>query len=243
MSDAVVTSPRVERLSDCMRDGFCMQMLIRNGHRVADADELRRRVRAFLKDFEQRAAAAGADPQDVHLAQHAYCALLDETVLARLAALRATWERCPLQLELFGDHLAGETFFEHLEQARQRGRPKLQLLEVFHLCLLLGFQGRYLLEGPEKLDHLTARVGDEIARLQGEPAGFAPRWRAPDRIQHRLRAAMPLWGVASFAAAAALLAYGCMWSSLAWKTNAETTGMNTLVQPATRAPRISITLP
>ena len=52
---------------------------------------------------------------------------------------------------LFGDQLAGENFFNRLESLRARGSAHLQALEVFHMCLLLGFQGRYIIEGSEKL--------------------------------------------------------------------------------------------
>ncbi len=35
------------------------------------------------------------------------------------------------------------------------------------MCLLLGFEGRYTLDGHEKLSYLTARLGDEIAHMRG----------------------------------------------------------------------------
>jgi type VI secretion system protein ImpK len=58
---------------------------------------------------------------------------------------------------------------------------RLQALEVFHMCLLLGFQGKYALEGTEKLGYLTARLGDEILHLQGRRSAFAPHWAPPIR--------------------------------------------------------------
>jgi type VI secretion system protein ImpK len=39
----------------------------------------------------------------------------------------------------------------------------------------LTWRGKQL-EGAEKLNYLTARLGDEIAHLKGKSAGFAPHW-------------------------------------------------------------------
>ncbi|MCK7513687.1 MAG: DotU family type IV/VI secretion system protein [Desulfobacterales bacterium] len=71
---------------------------------------------------------------------------------------------------LFGDQLAGEHFFDKLETARNGGANRINALEVFHLCLLIGFKGRYLLEGPEKLKYLTQQLGEQIAHIKGKAA-------------------------------------------------------------------------
>jgi type IV / VI secretion system protein, DotU family len=112
-----------------------------------------------------------------------------------------------LQLVLFGEQLAGEKFFQYLEECRAQGAARLQSLEVFHMCLLLGFQGKYLLEGPEKLAYLTARIGDEIAHMKGKRAPFAPHWPLPDQVAHRLKREVPLWSIGAVFALVGLLAY------------------------------------
>ncbi len=73
--------------------------------------------------------------------------------------------------------------------------------------LLLGFQGKYLLEGPEKLAYLTARLGDEIANMKGKRAPFAPHWPLPDQISHRLKREVPLWAIGAVFALVGLLAF------------------------------------
>jgi len=117
----------------------------------------------FLDDFSRGARKQGASPDDIDNAKYAFCAAVDEIILRSPYGIRDAWERRPLQLVLFGDQLAGENFYNRLEALRARGSAHLQALEVFHMCLLLGFQGRYILEGSEKLAYLTARLGDEIA--------------------------------------------------------------------------------
>lgn len=194
-------------LVDLLYDGFYMVVLLRAGREPQDAPRFREQLRGFLRDFDARARRLGVDPDDTRHAGFAFCALVDEVMLHSSFEARASWELRPLQLELFGDHLAGERFFEQLEQLRQGGAARVQVLQVYHLCLLLGFQGRYLIDGSEKLAWLTSRLGDEIAHLQGRRAGFAPHAEPPDRIAHQLRHELPLWTIGAVVALLGLLAF------------------------------------
>ena len=108
-------------------------------------------------------------------------------------AIRDDWERAPLQLRLFGEHLAGEGFFDKLETLRLTPEKNVETLEVFHICLILGFQGRYLLEGTEKLSYVIARLGQEIAHARGGVPEFAPHWKLPFRFNDYVRHELPLW--------------------------------------------------
>jgi type VI secretion system protein ImpK len=174
---------------------------------------------------------------------YAFAALVDETVLTSPSSLRQAWERRPLQLELFGDQLAGEHFFDRLDELRGQGAPKVQVLEVFHMALLMGFQGKYRIEGPEKLGFLTARLGDEVAQLRGTRPGFAPHSLASDSVQHKLRHEVPLWVMASAFALAGLLAFiGLRWW-LDRQTGAELAGYQGIVKMPEQPAYVTITLP
>jgi type VI secretion system protein ImpK len=198
---------QVRSLLDLLYDGFFMLFLLKNGREPGSADEFRQRVQQFLQDFERGAKKLNASADDTYAAKFAFCAAVDESVLSSQFAIRAEWERHPLQLVLFGEQLAGEKFYQLLEEGRALGAVRLQSLEVFHMCLLLGFQGKYLLEGPEKLAYLTARLGDEIAHMKGKRAGFAPHWPLPDQVAHRLKREVPLWSIGAVFALVALLGY------------------------------------
>ena len=144
---------------------------------------------------------------------------------------------------MFGEQLAGETFFTRLEALRAGGASHLQALEVFHLCLLMGFQGKYMIEGLEKLNYLTARLGDEIAAQRGRRAAFAPHWDRPDQIAHQLKTELPLWVIGSVFTLLALLAFMGLHS---WSTHATKNmlaGYADLVKLAPRAANITLTLP
>jgi type VI secretion system protein ImpK len=237
-------APREARdLMDLLYDGFYMIFLLKNRYAPRSADEFRERVKAFLAEFERGAHRLHVSAEDNHLVKFAFCALVDEVVLMSALQIREAWARRPLQLELFGEQIAGERFFEYLERLRQEGAARVPVLEVFHMCLLLGFQGRYVLEGSEKLGYLTARLGDEIAQLRGRRAAFAPHWQAPDRIVNKLRAEVPLWVVGSAFALIALVGFLGLSSLLQRQTERDLQAYRDVIQMAPQAAHVTITLP
>ena len=118
----------------------------------------------FLADFDRGASKLSASADDVYAAKYAFCAAVDEIILRRSFAIRDGMG-APAAAAGAVRRAAGrrELLPASRDAARAQGAAHLQALEVFHMCLLLGFQGRYILEGPEKLAYLTARLGDEIA--------------------------------------------------------------------------------
>lgn len=236
-----VVEPR--NLMDLLYPGFYMVFLLRNGYTPMDASVFRDRLRQLMSQVDRGAKKLRLETDDVFQAKFAFCALLDEIVLGSSLKVREDWERKPLQLELFGEHTAGEKFFDRLETLRGEGARRLQVLEVYHMCLLLGFQGRYALEGSERLGYLTGRLGDEIVHLQGQRAAFAPHWAPPDQIVNKLRSEVPLWVMGSVFALLALGAFLGLRTHLKHGTEATLAGYNQVVQLAPQAAWVSITLP
>jgi len=194
-------------LLDLLYDGFLMLFLVKSGQEPTDAAAFSARVQQFLADYERAAKKMDIPAEDVYATKYAFCAAVDETVLNSRFAIRDAWMLQPLQLTLFGEQLAGENFFSRLEDLRAQGAPRLQSLEIYYMCLLLGFQGKYLIEGQEKLGYLTARLGDEIALLRGKRTGFAPHWPLPDKVAHTLKRDVPLWSIMAVFALLGLLAF------------------------------------
>lgn len=230
-------------LLDLMSDGFYMLLLIKRGQVPLAEQPFADAVRHFLGNMERSANRQGIAAEDIHAAKYAYCAMVDEAVLGSGCSFREEWARKPLQLALFGDHLAGENFFVQLEQLRAQGAPRLQSLEVYYFCLLLGFEGKYRLEGTEKLSYLTARLGDEIVYLKGKRAGFAPHWAAPDRVANVLRRSVPLWAAAAVLMVAGLVGYFTLRVSLQNDTTQRLASYHELVQMPARTASLIITLP
>ncbi|MES2265092.1 MAG: type IVB secretion system protein IcmH/DotU [Pseudomonadota bacterium] len=240
---APVTPSRPQVLLDLMYDGFYALFMLKNGSGPQDNDAFAGKMTQFLDEFGRNARKNGTSPDDIDAAKYAFCAAVDEIILRSPFAIRDAWERRPLQLELFGDQLAGENFYHRLESLRARGSAHLQALEVFHMCLLLGFQGRYILEGSEKLNYLTARLGDEIAQMKGKRSGFAPHAERPDQVAHKLRNDLPLWALCSVFALICVLGYIGLRTSLGNHTASRMNAYNDVVKMAPRTANITITLP
>lgn len=192
-------------LKDMLEDGIYLLFLLKSGNPPNSFTEFSKRVENFLAQFEKNTRNLGKPQQAVQDAKYAFCALMDEIILSSDFSIRADWERSPLQLRLFGEHLAGERFFDKLDTLRIDPAANIEALEVFHTCLLLGFQGKYLLEGAEKLSYLISRVNQEIMHARGGKAEFAPNWKLPHRFQQYVRHELPLW---LFFALLALVAVG-----------------------------------
>lgn len=230
-------------LLDLMYDGFYALFMLKNRSAPQDDVIFSTKISRFLEDFDRNAKKMGASSDDIHAAKYAFCAAVDEIILRSQFDIKAAWERRPLQLLIFGDQLAGENFYNRLDNLRTKGAAHIQALEVFHMCLLLGFEGKYMLEGSEKLNYLTARLGDEIALMKGKSAGFAPHWARPDQIINKLRNEVPLWIICSVFALIAVSGYSGLNWILSRSTATSINAYNDVVKLAPRAANITITLP
>ncbi|XZG71805.1 type IVB secretion system protein IcmH/DotU [Chitinibacteraceae bacterium HSL-7] len=192
-STFAVAQSSTPSLREMMEDGIYLLFLLRDDNAPSSASEFNRRIDGFLAQFERNARQFSKAGDQIEGAKYAFCALLDEIVLASNFPIRDEWERMPLQLRLFGEHLAGEGFFDRLEMIRMDPKKNIEVLEVFYSCLLLGFEGKYLLEGKEKLGFLTQRVGQEIEQVRGGVAPFAPNWKPAQRFKAYVRHELPMW--------------------------------------------------
>ena len=150
---------------------------------VSDAEVFRVQIRQSLQGPMQQARALGYSNEVVQGAVFAVVALLDESVLNLQDPVFAQWARRPLQEELFGGHLAGETFFHNLRAyLAQSDSPQLaDVLELHCLCLLLGYRGRYALGDSGELYAMLRNARSRIARIRGE-ATLLPAMEAPAAI-------------------------------------------------------------
>jgi type VI secretion system protein ImpK len=181
-----------------------------NRQAVSDAQSFRVHMREALKSADAEARKHGYTGDDIQSATFAVVAFLDESILNSRNPLFADWPRKPLQEELFGTHMAGEVFFQNLEKllGRTDSHDLADLLEVYYLCLLLGFGGRYSMGGKGELRSTIEALAAKIQRIRGRSTELSPYWRIPEET---IRAAGDpwlrklLWGAAGCAVLALLL--------------------------------------
>lgn len=173
---------------------------------VTDAASFRHNILEGLKAADQQARAQGYHGDDIKLAIFAVVAFVDESVLNLRHPAFSDWPRRPLQEELFGHHVAGEVFFRNLQDLLVRGESQdlADVLEVYQLCLLLGFAGRYSLGGRGELKAIVDVTADKIRRIRGSAGPLSPAWSLP--MEARRQAGSDPWVKRLGIAAAACLA-------------------------------------
>ena len=190
MSSVTAGQRRTETLAIVYQQVLTATVRIRaNRQTVADAQSFRTNIHSALRSAEKDALGKGYSPEDARSATTAVVALLDESILNSANPAFADWSRMPLQQELFGHNVAGEVFFENLEKLNNRGDSQdvADLLEIYGLCLLLGFKGRYALSGPEGVRPLVESMMARIRRIRGPLTGLSSNWKIPDGAVARPR--------------------------------------------------------
>lgn len=240
--DAAGNAPQT--LVDMMYEGFYALFLLKNGSAPPQLEAFGDSMARFLAEVDKKAKGMAIPNEDVQSAKFAFCAAVDEVVLRSSHSQRNDWATFPLQMRVFGDQHAGDHFFQRLDDLRLRGADHLQTLEVYHLCLLLGFQGRYVVGGDDdKVSFIGARLGDEIARMRGKIRGFAPHALPPDNITNRLRSDMSIWIFLGIFALADLGAYLAFRTYNRHETETMLAHHHDLIKMPPRAASVTITLP
>ena len=173
---------RVENLAFVFQELLTVGERLRsNRQQVADAPSFRAQIWAAVKQADEDARRRGYSADDIELATFAVIAFLDESILNLRLPVFADWPRQPLQEERYGHHIAGEVFFQNLQKllGRQDSHETADLLEVYQLCLLLGFAGRYSMGGRGDLRAITMQTADKIQRIRQTGGDLSTGWRLP----------------------------------------------------------------
>ncbi|MDQ3034192.1 MAG: DotU family type IV/VI secretion system protein [Myxococcota bacterium] len=185
-----------------------------------EGSQLRSLFRGAIGRMRRLGEQQGIDTRDLDEIGFAMVALIDEIILSRGGALAYDWMREQLQLSLFGENTAGETFFVHLESVR-RDSTRAHVLGAYYLALTLGFRGRYAVEGELALQELVDTVRLDLERFGVlrettlAPSGARPR----DSIVQRSQG----WIVLGMGVAATVLAvvfYAGLWTDLTYRVHA-----------------------
>jgi type VI secretion system protein ImpK len=174
-------------------DSFLLVLHIQAGNDPGHPEDLRKNISLLFQDLERRAKRENRSEEDIKATRYALCALIDETILNSRWAFKEEWKDQPLQLEYFGEPLAGVRFFDLLGRVRKKGHDKVDLLEVFCMCLVLGFQGKYKNERQEELAEATRALIDEANSLRGRHSGLAPHWSIPEEPVEAPQKTIPRW--------------------------------------------------
>jgi type VI secretion system protein ImpK len=181
-------------------------------------DELARSVR----EFEQTASAAGAPREAIVGARYLLCTFLDETAASTPWGGQGTWASDTLLVRFHNETWGGEKSFLLLSRLSEAPARNLHLLELFHLCLSLGFEGRYrvLPNGRGQLEQLRERLFQMISQERAAAEqSLSPHWQPAVVGRRKWFSAAPFWAFCALAAAAAIGSYLYYAGSLATQSD------------------------
>jgi type VI secretion system protein ImpK len=166
---------------------------------IPASNELRPVVEDLLRQLEQSAESLGVPHRQTQDVKFALVAFVDETVLspAHHFPLRDVWEKNALQLIHFKHNIAGQKFFERLDALMQNVEAEADVLEVYYLCLLLGYKGRYNLpyaEIEKQLQQVVQNLAGQLRRTGRLKANaLSGHWLANDQPPPPRPPGLPLW--------------------------------------------------
>lgn len=181
-------------LSDIASECLMLILQLRSTNQYGNPDTLKTRVNEMFERFEREARNAGIDNEKITEAKFALVAFLDETIISSQWNQKASWLSNPLQIEMFDTFNAGEEFFAHLNELRQRSSTNKDVLEIYYLCLALGFKGKYQLQSPESLrriiDDLNMELHPEMYQVID---AISPNGKPMDTIEFSGKGGLPAW--------------------------------------------------
>ena len=177
------------------------------------------RLIGFVDAMRDKARELGMAQRDSDDIAYAIVALLDEVAIDRGEPVRGFWMSRPLQLHFFHENLAGEGFFQKLQEMRRDTR-RTDVVRVYYQCLLLGFQGQYAIRGGEiELLRLIDSLRPEVEKQMEVPDILSPNGEPPDEPLVRSSRRNPFLWIALGVFAVAITVFILMRVSLDHQVN------------------------
>ena len=184
-------------LSDLCQEFFILGCQIQMGTQLPDAESLRQRVMGLFATMTRRAEELRIGSADVGETQYALAAYLDEVIRMSSWQDRDRWSTNPLQKMLFQESNAGVNFFLHLDALRGDSRAVARdVMKVYYLCIMLGFEGQYHMGRDAELENLVKYLRRDLSR--GKSKVLSMHGLSPDHDGggHRKFPLVPLAGLA-----------------------------------------------
>ncbi len=185
---------------------------------VQPSNELRPKINQLLQEFESRALRYRYRESLIQVTKFGLASFVDEAVLTNDFNLKEEWEKYPIQLEHFGEHLAGNKFFDKLDALIRQIEVTADAVEVYYVSMLLGFKGKYAVYEQDKLRDTMQRTADALIKVgKISKVELSPHWLVEDQPLPPKKRGMPTWAkITAFAGlCSAVLLYLVLfvWSS------------------------------
>jgi type VI secretion system protein ImpK len=189
-----MTASALAKMYWACSDPLTLASQLANARDLPSPDVLQRRVAGLFDQMTRKCREAGFPDEDSLEAKYAIAAFTDEQIFRSAWPGRAQWMGQPLQLVYFNENTAGEGFFQRM--ARLQSQPqRVHVLEIYYLCLCLGFQGQYAVRGGEGLGPIIDQVGARLGASTGAADTISPHGDPRDALRGLVRRELPLVGL------------------------------------------------
>ena len=199
------------KLAEVFAPCFSLILKLRETDEYGNSDLLRNRIIDLLKSAHENAMREAIPSQDIKDARFAIVAFLDETIVSSSWSERPTWITKPLQMQLYNQTVAGKEFFDRLERLKADAMMRHDVLNVYYLCLALGFKGKYQMMGAAGQNELRTQIEDTFARFsatsQTSSQSLSPNGLPRDQFATEVKSKLPSWVIALAAVCVGLIVY------------------------------------
>ena len=144
------------------------------GENPVIGSDLRHRLIGSLDRMVTDGRRLGLPDADLAEARYALVAFVDEQIMRSDWSGRAEWMARPLQLELYRENTAGENFFVRLRALLRAGDRPIAV-EVYYLCLVLGFMGAYRdAQDPAAIEKFMRASRDQLRKVLPDATKISP---------------------------------------------------------------------
>ena len=167
----------------------------------ADVASLRRQSLEQVREFEERARAAGVAQETVLAARYALCSAVDEAVLSTPWGNQSQWGENTLLVTLHREAWGGEKFFDMLQRISADPARHIDLMELQYVCLALGFVGKFQVaeRGQARLAEVQTDLFRRIRTYRGvPPPDLSLHWRGMQDRRNPVIRYIPWWVVGAF---------------------------------------------
>ncbi len=164
----------------------------------AQPEALRVRLYDNLVDARDAAVGTGVPLTRANQAAWFVAALLDDIALNTPWGGHSSWPRQPIVTQLSGEVDAGTRYFDRMEELIRFPNRDPQLLELAHVCLGLGFRGKYRVQpggGEGALLTLRTQAARLLQDRDTDTAPLSPHYQGVTAPDGPRRMVVPVWTI------------------------------------------------
>jgi type VI secretion system protein ImpK len=180
---------------------LAMAAALQSGRWRIPLDQFRLRAREEILKFDQEIQKV-CSPRDRQIAKYAVCATVDD-IAQNIPGVNTTqYAQQNMGVTFFGESIAGERFWQFVEEILRDPAQYRDMIELFHACLAAGFEGeaRAIADGQRRKQNFMERLYGAMQHVrslsQSELVGHWAGENAPRQVSN-------FWSVILFSAAGA----------------------------------------